>query len=149
MGKGFQNTAQQATEMGQAERQAGFYRTLMLWGRNGLHKFILNLIWLGLEREAERREGRGSQAHHLLCSTCPIAGGAASALLLCRALGWAQRHVGDCPRHNRQDGRSFVRSHSRKVREEDGEAKEWAARAEKGDPGLHAVGAHCNPSAGT
>lgn len=75
MGKGFQNTAQQATEMGQAERQAGFYRTLMLWGRDGLHKFILNLIWLGLEREAERRGGRGSQAHHLLCSTCPIASG--------------------------------------------------------------------------
>ena len=30
VGKGFRHAAQQATEMGQAERQVGFYRTLML-----------------------------------------------------------------------------------------------------------------------
>lgn len=73
-GKGFQHAGQKATEVGQAGRQAGFYRTRTLWSRDGLHKFTLDLTWLGQEQEAERRQGRGSVAHYPLCSTCPIIG---------------------------------------------------------------------------
>lgn len=46
----------------------------MLWSRDGLHKFTLHLTRLGQEREAERREGRGSLARYRLCSTCPVKG---------------------------------------------------------------------------
>lgn len=56
------------------QRQAGFYRTLTLRSRDGPHKFTLYLTWLGQEREAERREGRGRLARYPLCSTCPITG---------------------------------------------------------------------------
>lgn len=84
-GKGFQYAAHQTTEMGQAERQAGLYRTLMLGSRDGLHKFTLDLTWRGQERETERSEGRGSLAHYLLC--LPRHRQRLSALLPCRLRG--------------------------------------------------------------
>lgn len=68
-------------QRGDEQRQAGFYRNLRLWSRDGHHKFTLDLTWLGQEQEAERKEGRGSLAHYYSAIPTPSQAEAVLALL--------------------------------------------------------------------
>lgn len=82
--KGSQHAAQQVTETWQAERQAGFYRTLTLWSRAGLQTFTLDLMWLrqGQEEKGEKQREPGTLSallylpHHRQrpCHPCSLRG---------------------------------------------------------------------------
>lgn len=107
IGKGSQHAAEQVTEMGQVKRQAGFYRTLTLWRRAGLHKFTLDLMWLG--QGQEEKGGKAEGTWHIVCSALPAPSQAeaTSPLLPCGALRQVQSTVRDCPQWS---SHSFIRS---------------------------------------
>lgn len=84
--KGSQHAAQQVTEMRKVKRQAGFHRTLTLWSRAGLHKFTLDLMWLG--HGQKEKGGKADGTWHIVCSVLPAPSQAEamSPLLPCGAL---------------------------------------------------------------